>query len=299
MKRVWFYLLLLTLSFGNANAGSAVENALISDTQYTLMGTFGKHDFAGADKAFDWAFTMLSSGKSYQLQGISPSDNDVFGWKEVNIATPTPDWYMFQLNGDVDGDGSIKFDWVLVSTDMNSKEAYKLAGVAANGTFEYSSELNIHYEVTDNMIQTGKVTVQSDDVEDGAYLNVKHGADSSFSGDSRGKNISPHLKWTSVPGVQSYALEMIDLDYQNSQHWAVINIPASTTSLPQSVTSDYQGMQSLTNAYGVSGYTGPFPPNTHRYQFTVYAVNKADVLTMSEAKENAIDSAAITPKFKW
>ncbi len=292
MRNILFSALVLVSA---VQASSLVETALAHETQYELSGTFAKYDFEplGDDGAFDWAFTT-ASGASYQLQGNEPTEDNVFGWKGVDIEAPAPAWYMFQLNGDVDNDGSAAFDWVMLSVNVDNKAAYKLAGVNAEGKFEYSSKLNIRYEVTDTLIETGKVTLRSNDVEDDAYLDVKHGAGVSFSGDSRGKNISPHLEWTSVPGVQSYALEMIDLDYQNSKHWTVINIPVSTTSLIQGVS-----IQSLTNDYGVNGYTGPFPPSIHRYQFTIYAVNKTEVTTMSEAKENTIDSATITPKFKW
>jgi hypothetical protein len=149
--------LLLTINLSTIYADSAVEKALINTTQYPLMGTFSSYNFADASNAFDWAFTMRSTGKSYQLQGNKPTSTDVFGWKEVTIVPPTPAWYMFQLNGDIDGDGSTKFDWVLVSTDSNNKAAYKLAGVTKNGTFEYSSKLNIDYRVNANTITTGPV----------------------------------------------------------------------------------------------------------------------------------------------
>ncbi len=160
MKKNWLLLTLLTVvGLTGAQASTVSEDALMNDTEYSLMGTFSQHDFAplGDNDPFDWAFTMLSTGKSYQLQGNTPSDNDLFGWKEVTITTPTPQWYMFQLNGDVDGDGSTKFDWILTSADMNNKSAYKLAGVADDGTFKYSSKLNIDYAINGNTIQTGAV----------------------------------------------------------------------------------------------------------------------------------------------
>jgi hypothetical protein len=155
MKQIWIYFIILIFNMCTLQADTVVEDALLSKTDYTLMGTFGQHDFAEKESAFDWAFTMLSSGKSYQLQGNNPSDNDVFGWKEVTIETPQAAWYMFQLSGDVDGDGSSKFDWVLVSTNLEKKAAYKLAGVASNGTFQYSEKLNIDYYISGTSLTTG------------------------------------------------------------------------------------------------------------------------------------------------
>ncbi len=148
---------------------TVTEDALMSQKKYTISGTFGQHDFSGAESAFDWAFTT-SKGTSYQLQGNAPTDSDVFGWKEVSIATPTPAWYMFSLGSDVDGDGNQKFDWVLLSTNESKKSAYKLAGVAGNGTFEYSSKLNIDYRVSGSSITIAKIGGLDDSTADGALL---------------------------------------------------------------------------------------------------------------------------------
>jgi hypothetical protein len=144
MKTVLF--LLLSVGMLYASIESIVENALSKDRSYEVAGIFGTHDFARASNAFDWAFTT-NDGTSYQLQGREASINDVFGWKEVSIATPTPKWYMFKLKGDVDGDGSEKFDWVLASTDLHNRAMYKLAGVDNDGNFKYSSKLKRDYSI--------------------------------------------------------------------------------------------------------------------------------------------------------
>ncbi len=142
---------LLWLTIGNAYAYTPTEDALLSKGSYTINGTFGVHDFSHAEAAFDWAYTT-AKGTSYQLQGIAPTSNDVFGWKTVNITTPKPKWYMFSLGSDVDGDGNQKFDWVLLSANLNNKSVYKLAGVAENQTFKYSAKLDINYSVNGNTI---------------------------------------------------------------------------------------------------------------------------------------------------
>ncbi len=157
-----FATLLLTLGvcYSSAYADSAVEQALQETTSYPIAGTFSPYDFepTGDNNPFDWAYTVLSSGKVYQLQGIAPTEESVFGWKEVAIQPSAPQpsmpmWYMFRLKGDVDDDGTTKFDWVLVSTTQN-QSAYKLAGVADDGTFKYSDKLNIDYKVVGNTITT-------------------------------------------------------------------------------------------------------------------------------------------------
>ncbi|MEA2111016.1 MAG: hypothetical protein U9P71_03100 [Campylobacterota bacterium] len=130
------------------------KDALINKTDYELLGTFGEYDFKGADSAFNWAFTMSSSGKSYQLKGNEPSDDNAFGWKSANITKPTPLWYMFPV--DIDGDGKNgKFEWVMLSADINKKSAYKLAGANDNGTFAYSGKIDIDYKIDGTSITTG------------------------------------------------------------------------------------------------------------------------------------------------
>ncbi len=145
-----------------------------------------------------------------------------------------------------------------------------------------------------------KSVLSSNDVANGEYMALKYGAEEAYSGDNRGQNISPHLSWNFNASAQSYAIEMIDIDYYNFIHWAIINIPKNVTELPQSVSNTYAGMQTLDTPYRY-GYTGPFPPSpsTHRYKITVYALDTAHVSSMIEAKAHAIESVSITPKFSW
>jgi hypothetical protein len=55
---------------------------------------------------------------------------------------------MFSLGDDVDGDGSTKFDWIIVSADSKNKQAYKLAGATEKDTFLYSDKLDLDYELS-------------------------------------------------------------------------------------------------------------------------------------------------------
>ncbi len=131
--------------------------AFLSGKTYNIAGSFSGHDFAGVDKAFDWVFST-TSGLNFQLQGKAPSPTDAFGWKQVNnINNLSPAWYMFPLGSDVDGDNSEAFDWIFISASSNSgSKSYKLAGVEANGTFKYSTPINLNYTINGNRVTFSK-----------------------------------------------------------------------------------------------------------------------------------------------
>jgi Raf kinase inhibitor-like YbhB/YbcL family protein len=112
-----------------------------------------------------------------------------------------------------------------------------------------------------------------------------------------GQNISPALQWSNPPvGVKSYALQVYDPDAPTGSgfwHWAVYNIPSTSTNLPQGAgnsaaslpTGAFGGITDFqdTGATGGNGnYGGPCPPQgdaPHRYVFTLYAlsVDKVEV----------------------
>ncbi|MEA2111459.1 MAG: hypothetical protein U9P71_05370 [Campylobacterota bacterium] len=136
-------LVLMLLSITNTLTAGDDVKSFLSSKSFTIMGTFSSYDFEPTkdNDPFDWVFTMSSSGKSYQLQGDAPDDDNVFGWKEATVTPPSAQWYMFSLGEDVDGDGSVKFDWILVSA--KNQAIYKLAGVKDDGTFDYSDRIVI------------------------------------------------------------------------------------------------------------------------------------------------------------
>jgi len=90
-----------------------------------------------------------------------------------------------------------------------------------------------------------------------------------------GINISPQLEWSNPPkSTKSFALTCIDPDAPsgNFVHWIVYDIPASKTEIAQA--SKPEGAKELPNTFGKIGYKGPSPPSgTHRYVFTLYALN--------------------------
>jgi hypothetical protein len=166
MKKIILSLAMVAtgLTYSCASDIDAVKDALINKSNYKLIGTFGSYDFEplGDNDAFDWAFT-LTNGTSYQLQGNEATISDVFGWKEVTIETPAPVWYMFSLDGDVDGDGSTKFDWVLLSADVDNRAVYKLKGETPSGNFDYLGPIDVDYIIENDSITTGAAGTLSND----------------------------------------------------------------------------------------------------------------------------------------
>lgn len=85
-------------------------------------------------------------------------------------------------------------------------------------------------------------------------------------------NVSPDLNITDIPeSTVSMLLTMNDLDDGNGYHWAVWNISSTKMKIIKNE-SWTNGVIVGDNNYG-TGYVGPFPPNTHRYEITVYFLN--------------------------
>lgn len=113
----------------------------------------------------------------------------------------------------------------------------------------------------------------------------------------RGRDISPPLEWTDIPGaVKSFALIVDDPDAPMGTwvHWVLFNIPASTRSLPENVPPgprlDDGSVQGVGSA-GENGYQGPCPPSgRHRYYFKIYALDTELNLPPS-ANKNAVVAA--------
>jgi Raf kinase inhibitor-like YbhB/YbcL family protein len=139
--------------------------------------------------------------------------------------------------------------------------------------------------------QTAPFTLSSADLAAGTFDNkfVLNGFGCA------GGNVSPALAWRNVPaGTKSLSLLVHDPDAPTGSgfwHWAVFNMPATTTGLAQGAgnapatlpapafggTTDFLD----TGATGANGnYGGPCPPagdKPHRYVFTLYAVAVDDV----------------------
>ena len=114
-----------------------------------------------------------------------------------------------------------------------------------------------------------------------------------------GQNVSLPLTWKNVPsGTKSLALTMYDPDAPTGSgfwHWSVVNIPVSTTSLPEDAGATGNAklpagaVQARSDA-GSAAYFGPCPPKgdkPHRYIITIFAV-KTDKLNVSPDTSGAV-----------
>ena len=97
----------------------------------------------------------------------------------------------------------------------------------------------------------------------------------------RGNDTSPELNWEGAPhGTKSFALTIVDPDAPHGDfiHWVIYNIPETVHQLPASFPKkpilENGTMQGMTD-FGDIGYGGPCPPKprTHRYMFTLYALD--------------------------
>ncbi|MBV8721992.1 MAG: YbhB/YbcL family Raf kinase inhibitor-like protein [Candidatus Eremiobacteraeota bacterium] len=111
----------------------------------------------------------------------------------------------------------------------------------------------------------------------------------------KGGNTSPELQWSGAPKkTKSFALLVLDTT-AIFWHWGMYGIPKASTGLPQNagIPSSTYGKEVLNDwaiYYGEKnrGYGGPCPPPgaTHRYVFTLYALDTLLRLPRSAHAEN-------------
>ena len=110
-----------------------------------------------------------------------------------------------------------------------------------------------------------------------------------------GEDSSPSLKWNQAPsGTKTFALSCVDPDapMDNWIHWIAWNIPSDWRSLHKKIRSDDQSQFTQgTNSWGSIGYGGPCPPvghGTHRYYFTIYALDEIISLDSSAQMDDLL-----------
>jgi Raf kinase inhibitor-like YbhB/YbcL family protein len=114
------------------------------------------------------------------------------------------------------------------------------------------------------------------------------------------EDVSPALSWSEVPaGTRELALIMDDPDAPPGTwvHWVVYGIPAEQRGFPEGVPKDekldsgaIQGKCWGVDSFSRTGYFGPCPPPgaPHRYDFRLYALDKALGLPPGAAKSDLL-----------
>ena len=95
-----------------------------------------------------------------------------------------------------------------------------------------------------------------------------------------GTDASPQFSWTNPPSdTNSFAIIMDDetspcgTGSNACVHWALFNLPSSTTSLVSNVdVSTIEGAVEGNTYIPTTDYAGPCPPSAHTYNTTVYAL---------------------------
>ena len=138
--------------------------------------------------------------------------------------------------------------------------------------------------------------VSSTDVKDGEALPMQQLSGIFGAG---GEDISPQLSWSGFPSEsKSFVATCYDPDAPTASgfwHWAVVDIPASVTSLPTGVGDETgsglpSGAFQLRNDAGLARYLGAAPPpghGPHRYYFVMHAV-AVETLGLPKEASNAL-----------
>ena len=162
------------------------------------------------------------------------------------------------------------------STTDTSTSATATASASASAT----SAPDDPYE---KLPKVPSLSVSSQTLTDGAPL--PRAQMSGIFGVPGGQDQSPQLEWSPGPeGTKSYVVTMYDIDAPTGSgfwHWAVLGLPASTTTLPAGAGDTNStllppGAVQVHNDAGMPRYLGAAPPkgdSPHRYYFTVTALD--------------------------
>jgi Raf kinase inhibitor-like YbhB/YbcL family protein len=107
-----------------------------------------------------------------------------------------------------------------------------------------------------------------------------------------GDDSSPALAWDAPPAAtQSLALTVVDIDAPRGSfvHWVLFNLPAQTRELRQGFPTQDQlpdGSRQGKTDFDKISYGGPCPPSgTHRYVFSIYALDTKPNLPAGVTRE--------------
>jgi len=113
-----------------------------------------------------------------------------------------------------------------------------------------------------------------------------------------GEDVSPELNWSEPPkGTGSFVLIVDDPDAPGGvfTHWVLFNLAADSRVLLEAVPAQGQlpnGSLQGKNDFGRIGYAGPCPPpgRSHRYQFTLYSLDRPLDLKFGVSKNQVLDA---------
>ena len=131
-------------------------------------------------------------------------------------------------------------------------------------------------------------------------LGIKDGGKFAIENTGRGEDVSPEFSISNLsPYAKTLVITLEDLSHpiKNFTHWIIWNIPA-TDKIPKAVPSG-KNVSILKGAtqgigYGFHRYAGPKPPKgkSHKYCFTIYALNCELDLKASSTKRKVLSKAS-------
>lgn len=136
------------------------------------------------------------------------------------------------------------------------------------------------------------IELRSDAFEAGGNIPRRHTSD--------GEDLSPPLAWSGVPAdTKELALVVDDPDASRSDpwvHWVLYKIQPTLHSLPEGIPTTPEptglgGVLQGPNDSGTVGYAGPAPPRgrgSHRYYFTLYALDSPLPLRAGDGKKELL-----------
>src|SRR5215213_9248148 len=126
------------------------------------------------------------------------------------------------------------------------------------------------------------LTITSPAFRDGEVIPTRHTRD--------GENLSPPLEWRDAPPeTRSFVVLVEDPDAPSGtfRHWAMYNIPASETGLPEGASGQGRsGAREGVNGFGDARYDGPQPPKghgPHHYHFRLAALDVQELKVPASA----------------
>jgi len=235
---------------------------------------------SGIEIVNDWIYVAGVTGQQLWVTQINAAGTGVgtasavFSgrWGRLRSVTKTPDGglWLTSTNNDKLGGSPNTIDNVIVRL--------KFPGGTAPGEFKLSSST-----FADNAGIPNKYTCAGDG--------------------TAGQDPSPPLAWgAGTTGAKAYGIVFADVaNAGNKLHWAIWDIPAASTSLPESLGAGYnvpnQGgakQKAMGSGADSQKYFGPCPGgSSHPYTFTLYAQNAATVPGLSSSSTMAQIETAI------